>query len=101
MTSNLRKQQFAEQDLVEIWLYTANQWDENQADAYLDKIDAALKTLIANPLLGKDCGHVRPGYRKLSTLYHSIYYYLSEDSIEMVRVLHQRMDEGQNIDIDS
>ena len=30
------KQALAEQDLVEIWLYTFNEWGEKQADKYLE-----------------------------------------------------------------
>lgn len=97
MATNLRKQHQAEQDLIEIWLYTADQWGDIQADKYLDHLNGVLQKLVTNPHLGKDCGHIRTGYRKLTVSPHAIYYYLSENTIEIVRVLHQRMDENQNL----
>ena len=39
------KQALAEQDLIEIWLYTFHEWGEKQADNYIDDLDAAIKLL--------------------------------------------------------
>ena len=44
------KQAQAEQDLVEIWLYTFNEWGEYQADKYLDELNAAIRLLAEQPL---------------------------------------------------
>lgn len=33
------KQALADQDLVDIWLYTFSEWGEKQADKYLDDMD--------------------------------------------------------------
>ena len=34
-----------DQDLIEIWLYTFKEWGEQQADKYLDDLDAAILLL--------------------------------------------------------
>ena len=61
--------------------------------SYLDQLNLAINRLIDNPKLGKNCDHIRKGYRRLSTLRHEIYYYLTTHSIEIVRVLHRSMNE--------
>jgi toxin ParE1/3/4 len=44
-------------------------------------------------LEGEDASHIRPGYRKQLSGRHVIYYRETEEGvIEVVRVLHQRMD---------
>ncbi len=93
MITRLNKQVQAEQDLIEIWLHTFYEWGEKQADKYLDDLDAALGLLINNPELGAECGHIRKDYRRLSVSHHKIYYYLEEQSVEIVRVLHEKTDE--------
>ncbi|WP_370543326.1 type II toxin-antitoxin system RelE/ParE family toxin [Geobacter sp. OR-1] len=60
---------------------------------YLRMLDASFQQLAANPLKGKDCSDIRDGYRKLNAGSHVIFYrQQSIDSIEIVRVLHGRMD---------
>ena len=47
-------QSLAEQDLIDIWLYTLNEWGEYQADKYLDDLDAAIHLLAAQPLICRE-----------------------------------------------
>lgn len=35
----------AKRDLIEIWLYTYDRWDERQADNYLEGLDHAISEL--------------------------------------------------------
>jgi toxin ParE1/3/4 len=48
--------------------------------------------LAAIPDLGRDVNHIRPGYRKIETASHSIFYRKAQDGMLIVPVLHQRMD---------
>ena len=48
--SRVLTQAQAEQDLLEIWLYTFNQWGEQQADIYLDDLSGAMALLAEQPL---------------------------------------------------
>lgn len=89
----INKQNSAEDDLINIWLYSLEQWDEFTADKYLDLLDQAIQKLLAHPRSGMDCSGIREGYRRLIVQHHRIYYYLTPESIEIVRVLHQRTDE--------
>ena len=80
-------------DLKEIGRYTQNQWGREQRDTYLTMLDACFHQLAADSLKGKDCSDIRNGYRKQAAGSHVIFYrQLSEDLIEIVRVLHGRMD---------
>ncbi len=64
----------AEQDLLDIWLYTFRTWGEVQADRYLDELDLGIRLLAENPNLGSDYGHICDGYRRLSINYHRVFY---------------------------
>lgn len=52
MSRAIRKSRRAESDLLEIWRYSFEEWDEKQADKYLDELDEAVCALIDNPELG-------------------------------------------------
>ncbi len=80
-------------DLKEIGRYTRNRWGRDQRDSYLSMLDACFHQLAAKPLTGMDCSDIRNGYRKHAAGSHVIFYrQRSHDSIEIVRVLHGRMD---------
>jgi toxin ParE1/3/4 len=88
----------AEQDLLDIWLYTFRTWGEVQADRYLDELGQGIRLLVENPHLGSDYGHICDGYRRLSINYHRVFYRLFGDSLEIVRVLHESMDIDTHLD---
>jgi toxin ParE1/3/4 len=83
----------AKADLKGIAIYTQDKWGRGQRDEYLTMLDAFFHRLAANPLKGKDCSDIRNGYRKLNAGSHVIFYHkMLNDSIEIVRILHGRMD---------
>ncbi len=50
-------------------------------------------------MIRRACDEVRPGYRKHAVGSHALYYQIaSVDVIDVVRVLHQRMDVDRQID---
>ena len=80
-------------DLKEIGRYTQDQWSREQRDIYLTMMDACFHQLAADPLKGKDCSDIRQGYRKQTAGSHVIFYrQLSDNKIEIVRILHGHMD---------
>ncbi|HBC08964.1 MAG TPA: hypothetical protein DC046_15500 [Rhodospirillaceae bacterium] len=89
----------AGRDLGEIWDYTANRWGMAQAETYLRSLQSALEFLAAEPERGQACDDIRPGYRRQPTGSHVIFYKMSEtaDGIDVIRILHQRMDVAQNL----
>jgi len=83
----------AKSDLKEIGLYTQYTWGKKQRDIYLTMLDKSFHILAANPLKGRDCGEIRSGYRKHQAGEHIIFYReINTSLIEIVRILHERMD---------
>ena len=83
----------AKADLKEIGHYTQETWGREQRILYLNMLDACFHRLATNPLLGKDCREIRDGYRKFNAGSHLIFYrQKSIDTVEIVRILHCRMD---------
>jgi toxin ParE1/3/4 len=82
----------AQADIEEIWDYTVEHWNVDQAEAYLRKIKAAVEAVADDPRLGRPCDEVRAGYRKYSAGSHILFYRTTSGCIDIVRILHQRMD---------
>jgi toxin ParE1/3/4 len=85
------KTQEAESDLEEIWLYSFEKWNEEQADRYYDQLIEGIDKLLDNPELGKSRATIRNGYRSIHIGSHLIYYRVEGDDIRIIRVLHERM----------
>ena len=79
-------------DLEEIWLYTVEKWSVTQADRYYDLILDEVNYICKNSDAGKSMEHIRKGYRASKVKSHLIFYRIAADTIEIVRILHERMD---------
>lgn len=80
-------------DLNDIWIYTLNKWSKEQADRYYDLIIGEIEFIADNFLTGKSAEQTRKNYRVTKVKSHLIFYRKIEDDIvEIVRILHQRMD---------
>ena len=87
----------AKDDLKAIGRYTQETWGREQRNRYLSLLDAVFQNLAVHPLIGRDCSVIRPGYRKQGIGKHIVYYRQIENGeIEIVRVLHERMDVEQH-----
>lgn len=83
----------AQDDLKAIGRYTQETWGREQRNRYLTMLDDKFHDLAAYPMKGRDCSDIRAGYRKYEAGKHIIFYRLLESSgVEIVRVLHERMD---------
>ena len=82
----------AKGDIEEIWDYTAAHWDVRQAEAYIRQIQTAIELIAAEPGLGRSCEEIRADYRKHPVGSHVVFYRPARRKIEIVRVLHRRMD---------
>lgn len=83
----------ARADLTEIWDYTANRWGVDQAERYVRDLTAACQGLADKRLTGRAIDDIRAGYSKLSVGSHFLFYRRTDAGlIDIVRVLHQRMD---------
>ncbi len=80
-------------DLNDIWVYTLNKWSKEQADRYYDLIIGEIEFIADNFLTGKSAEQTRKNYRVTKVKSHLIFYRKVEnDIVEIVRILHQRMD---------
>ncbi len=83
----------AVKDLESIWSFTYKKWSLEQADRYYNLVIDEIEFIAANALSGRSMDHIRQGYRATIVKSHIIFYKISnEKTIEIVRILHQRMD---------
>ena len=83
----------ANEDLENIWLYTYENWSQEQADRYYNLILNETEYISEHFESGKSFEHIRKGYRSTKVKSHLIFYRKSIiDTIEIIRILHQRMD---------
>ncbi len=82
----------ARADLRTIWLYTAETWNPDQADSYLLQIELVCEKLASGLLKGTTVQIARSDYLKYRVALHVVFYRLAPSEIEVIRVLHQRMD---------
>jgi toxin ParE1/3/4 len=77
----------AETDLLEIWLYIA-QDSPRAADRLLDRIEAQCRLLADNPRLGRPRPEIAPEARAWIVGRYLVLYRGQDDGIEVVRVVH-------------
>lgn len=82
----------AEADLTAIGRYTAETWGFDQKTQYLGQLRARFLQLRRKPDLGRVRDEIRHGYRSLSAGRHVIVYRETDDLVEILRILHDRMD---------
>jgi len=99
MSGNVRSYKLsplAEADLEEIWFYTFKTWSLEQADTYQVDIVAAFEGLAAGTKVGRPVD-IRDGYFKYAVGSHFVFYRQSDSSLDVIRILHQRMDTSAHL----
>lgn len=87
----------ARADARGIWRYTVELHGEDAADTYLRDLDQVMQLVREFPHMGTDCSEVLPGYRRVRSGSHLIYYRGDETEIRVIRILHERMDPKTNV----
>lgn len=87
----------AQQDLSSIWDFTEERWDIRQAETCLREIQAAIERVAADPRRGRSRAEIREGYISYAIGSHTIFYLRRQDDIDIIRVLHQRMDHSRHL----
>lgn len=82
------------EDIENIWLFTFENWSKEQADRYTNLIFDEIEYVALHPTTGKDFNHVIKNYRYSKVKSHLIFYKHKEKEpgIEIIRILHERMD---------
>jgi toxin ParE1/3/4 len=83
----------AKADLKSIAAYTQRKWGKEQRRIYLQQFDDAFHLLADTPDIGTKCDFIKAGYRKFPVTSHLVFYRnVCSTEIEIVRILHKRMD---------
>lgn len=89
----------AKADLKTIAAYTQRRWGKEQRRIYAKQFDDAFHMLANTLEAGIACDVIKVGYRKFPIGSHVIFYRaLSETEIEIVRILHKRMDLARQLE---
>lgn len=82
----------AESDLLEAWLYVAED-SVIAADRMLDQIEAEVIRLLDHPQIGRERRELSPGIRSWPTSTpYTLFYFPDEQGIIVARVLHHARD---------
>ena len=81
----------ARQDLLEIWLYVADD-KPSAADKLLDRFESVLRTLRDNPQLGRARPELADALRSMAVGRYILFYRPVSNGIELVRVRSGYMD---------
>ena len=81
------------EDLTEIWNYTFDEWSEKQADKYYFLLLDSCQEIAENPNFGKKYTIVADNLLGFKSNLHIIFYkVLTNTEIQIIRILHGRMD---------
>lgn len=87
----------AQRDIDEIWDYTAKHWSIDQAEIYTRQLWQDIAAVAALPTIGRACPEVRAGYYRYPSGAHFLFYRRIDGGVDIVRILHERMDFAQHI----
>jgi len=83
----------AVEDLSGIWTYTLETWSERQADLYYEMLIGFCQYIADNPAFGKHYDTIAKDLYGFRASKHIIFYkVVSQDEIEVIRILHGSMD---------
>ena len=82
----------AKADLDSIWDHSLNEWGAERTEAYVRSIDSVIALIDQFPALARNASDIRPGLLKYTVGSHAVFLRVSEQSIDVVRILHQHMD---------
>ncbi len=69
-----------------------NLWGNEQAKVYAQNIDAALIKLAQYPDFGRERNEIYQDAKSFPIEKHIVFYQVSDNGIDVARILHQRMD---------
>jgi len=87
----------AQRDLSSIWDFTEERWDVRQAETDIAEIRAAVERVADDYRRGRTCDEIRKGYRRYGIGSHLLFYIEGAEGVDVVRVLHQRMDPARHL----
>ena len=86
----IRISQPARQDFAQLLAYSVRTWGEEQTDTYELDIIEAIESIGGNPEIGMARPTLFNGCRVFPAGHHVMYYRIVGQSVEVVRILHER-----------
>lgn len=80
----------ADRDLNAIYEYGFRQWGEAQADAYFTGLIRHFDQLCENPFLYAPIDEIRVGYRRSVCGAHSVYYRVTDGTVQIMAIIGQQ-----------
>jgi toxin ParE1/3/4 len=87
----------AKSDLKDIYQYGLRQWGQAQSDDYLANLKNQFWLLTEQPLMGTERPELLPDIRSLPIESHTLFYRVTANRLEILRVLHGRQDPQRHI----
>ena len=97
MRRTLRFSPKAKADLDQIWDHSLKEWGPERAEAYIHTIRSILNLMDQFPAMAKNAENIRPGLLKYAVGSHVLFLRITDRSINVVRILHQRMDHPRHL----
>lgn len=82
----------ARSDLTSIGEYTERVWGRTQKSRYVAALKEGIRKIQRSPAIGRSRADIRPGYLSFTCGRHVVFYRETNDTIEIIRLLHQKMD---------
>lgn len=77
----------ARSDLIEIARHGDERFGVTQSDRYRDRLTRHFELLAGQPLLFPAVAHIRIGYRRSVCGSHAVYYRVTDDGVEIMRLI--------------
>lgn len=87
----------AKNDLKDIYLYGLQQWGQAQSESYLSTLKNQFWLLTQQPLMGTERPDLLPDTRSLPIENHTLFYRVTANRVEIIRVLHGRQDPQRHL----
>ena len=87
----------AKNDLKDIYQYGLRQWGQAQSESYLSTIKNQFWLLTQQPLMGTERPELLPDTRSLPIESHTLFYRVTANRVEIIRVLHGRQDPQRHL----
>ncbi len=87
----------AKNDLKDIYQYGLRQWGLAQSERYLATIKNQFWQLTQQPFMGTERNELLPEARSLPIGSHTLFYRVTANTVEIVRILHGRQDPQRHL----
>jgi toxin ParE1/3/4 len=91
----------AEADIEDAADYTIDQWGHEQARSYIGELRRAIELLATTALRYPIYDNVHPQLRRKRSGMHHIYFLTSDESVDVLNVLHVQRDPGLYLKIET